>query len=86
MNQLTIRGFEPELSELIRSIAKKEAISMNQVVINLLKKATGIGQNKSSHCIGDSLNSFIGSWSLDEKESFDKSIAYFDKIDDDIWK
>ncbi|MCU7835967.1 MAG: hypothetical protein KZQ83_12045 [gamma proteobacterium symbiont of Taylorina sp.] len=86
MNQLTIRGFEPELSEFIRSIAKKEQISMNQAVINLLQKATGIGKKKSSNCIGNSLDSFIGSWSDNEKKSFDSTISYFDKIDDDMWK
>ena len=86
MNQLTIRGFEPELEEFIHNMAKKEGTSLNQVVIKLLCKATGVGKKKYKPCIGNSLDSFIGSWSIDDKRTFDSTVSFFEKIDDEMWK
>lgn len=38
MNQLTVRGFDDELSSAVRRLAKTEGVSLNQAALRLLKK------------------------------------------------
>ena len=42
MNQLTVRGFDDELSAIMRRLAKQEGISLNQAALRLLRKGAGI--------------------------------------------
>ena len=87
MNQLTLRGFEPELSDFIRKMAAQEGISLNQMAIKLLRKGAGIGsKNNTAKCVNDGLDNFIGSWSSEESKQFDKTVSQLRGIDDEIWK
>ena len=38
MNQLTVRGFDDELAERIRRVAKRDGTSLNQAALKLLRK------------------------------------------------
>ena len=42
MNQLTVRGFDDELAERIRRLAKREGTSLNQAALKLLRKGPGL--------------------------------------------
>jgi predicted nucleic acid-binding protein len=41
LRQLTIRGFDPEVEEHLRELARRERLSLNQAVMKLLRRATG---------------------------------------------
>ena len=41
MNQLTVRGFDDELSAAVIRLAKREGISLNQAALKLLRKGRG---------------------------------------------
>ena len=42
MNQLTVRGFDDELAERIRRLAKQDGTSLNQAALKLLRKGAGL--------------------------------------------
>ena len=42
MNQLTVRGFDDELAERIRRLAKRDGTSLNQAALKLLRKGAGL--------------------------------------------
>ena len=42
MNQLTVRGFDDELSDRLRGLARREGISLNQAALRLLRKGAGL--------------------------------------------
>jgi len=44
MNAITVRNLPPELARVIRQKAKREKISLNRVVIDLLEDAMGLGR------------------------------------------
>ena len=87
MNQLTIRGFNDELAESIRQLAKRDGISLNQAALKLLRKGAGLtdgGDNPKA--IGSSLDDLFGSWSHEEAESFNAALDIFEVVDESAWK
>ncbi|MBF0266694.1 MAG: hypothetical protein HQL46_15635 [Gammaproteobacteria bacterium] len=87
MNQLTVRGFNQELSDFIHNESKKRGVSLNQVVIKLLEQAAGLSNsNKNNNTIGDSLDDLIANWTEEECSQFNQSISDIRQIDDELWK
>ena len=85
MEQLTVRGFEPQLAEILKHISQEERISLSQAALRLMRKGAGL-QAKKDAGIGSQLDEFIGSWSAEEAESFEKQVRQLRTIDDEIWQ
>ena len=86
MNQLTVRGFDDELSSVMQSLAKREGISLNQAALRLLRKGAGLTDgNGNPNAIGSSLDDLFGVWSQDEAESFDAALEVFETVDESAW-
>jgi len=87
MQQLTVRGFDQELERRIRDLAKRTGISLNQAVLRLLRKGAGLEpQGGDPRVIGDGLNDLIGTWNDDEAAEFERVVADFSHIDEDMWR
>ena len=86
MSQLTVRGFDDELSTIMRRLAKREGISLNQAALRLLRKGAGLTDSKGNpNAIGLSLDDLFGVWSRDEAESFDAALEVFETVDESAW-
>ena len=86
MQQLTVRGFEPELSECIRRLAQEESISLNQVVLRLLRRGAGLeGDQSTADTVGSSLDHFIGSWTRQQADQMERALEDFEGIDESMW-
>ena len=75
VNQLTVRGFDDQLADGIRRLAKREGISLNQAALKLLRKGAGLadpGQGPDN--VGSSLDHLIGSWNDDEADELDATL------------
>ncbi len=86
MNQLTVRGFDDELADRIRRLAKRDGISLNQAALKLLRKGAGLtdpGQGPDT--VGSSLDHLIGSWNDDEADELDAALEEFEVIDGVAW-
>ena len=87
MNQLTVRGFDDELSASVRRLAKREGISLNQAALRLLRKGAGLADDKGNpNEIGSSLDDQFGIWSREEAEAFNAALAVFEIVDESAWK
>ena len=87
MNQLTVRGFDDELSAIIHRLARREGISLNQAALRLLRKGAGLTESKGNpNAIGASLDDLFGVWSRDEAERFDAALEVFETVDESAWK
>jgi len=85
--QLSLRGFDDELEWRIRETARREGISINRAVLQLLRNGAGIHHSgKSAAVVGDSLDHLIGQWSPDEAREFSKSIRPLEQIDKSFWE
>ena len=86
MNQLTVWGFDDELSAAVHRLAKTEGISLNQAALRLLKKGAGLTDSKENpHAIGSWLDDLFGTWSQGEAESFDTALEIFETVDESAW-
>ena len=87
MNQLTVRGFDDELSERIRRLAKRDGTSLNQAALKLLRKGAGLADPaQKADTVGASLDLLIGSWSDDEAAELDAALEEFEVIDEAAWQ
>jgi hypothetical protein len=76
--QYTIRGVPQEVDRALRTKAAQLKISLNQVVVNELTRAT-IGHSRKAD-----FSSLVGQWTPDPE--FDDVIASQRQIDWDKWK
>ena len=87
MQQLTVRGFDDELSAAIQGLAKREGISLNQAVLRLLRKGAGLADHGAGRAmVGSSLDHLFGSWTKAEADELDAALKEFDRIDEEMWK
>ncbi len=87
MNQLTVRGFDDELAERIRRLAKRDGTSLNQAALKLLRKGAGLADpGREPDTVGSSLDPLIGSWSDDEADELDAALEEFEVIDEAAWR
>ena len=87
MKQLTVRGFDDELSGAIRRLAEREGISLNQAVLRLLRKGAGLDKGAAGRGkVGNSLDHLFGSWTQAEADEMDEALKDFEKIDEEMWK
>ena len=81
MQQITIRGLEPEVERQIRRIARENQKSINQVVREILHK-----QFEQHRSPASSLKDLAGGWSPEDAEEFCRSIQSCERIDEEMWK
>lgn len=85
MKTVTIRGVDPELDHVIKSKARQENLSVNQWILQALKKVTGTGKDpvfKKHH----DLDALAGGWSEEDARLFQKNTEIFERIDEEVWK
>lgn len=86
MQQLTVRGFEDELSEAIRRFAQREGVSLNQAALRLLREGAGLSTTAGvDDTVGSSLDHLIGSWSHEEYLEVVAVLKELDVIDEEAW-
>ena len=87
MKQITVRGFEDELADRIRGLAKQDGTSLNQAALKLLRKGAGLADpGQGPDTVGSSLDHLIGSWSDDAAAELDATLEEFEVIDEAAWR
>ena len=87
MRQLTVRGFDDELSSEIQRLARREGISLNQAVLRLLRKGAGLTDGAAGRDkVGSSLDHLIGTWTQEQADELDEALQEFEKIDEELWR
>ena len=85
MKTITIRGIDTGLDQVIKSRAKENSLSINQWILQALRKVTGMGKEPVFKKHYD-LDTLAGGWSKEEAKAFQKNTQIFEKIDEDLWK
>ena len=86
MKTITIRGVDSQLDSLLKKTAKKEFLSVNQFLLNSLRKMMGLEKDNIHTKEYHDLDFLFGTWSEEEFIEFQKSQTDFNKIDEDLWK
>ena len=87
MNQLTVRGFDDDLSAYMQRLARREGISLNQAALRLLRKGAGLSDGRGRPgTIGPSLDHLFGVWTAAEADEIDSALEEFNTIDQTAWR
>lgn len=87
MNQLTIRGFGDDLRREIEALARERGISLNRAAVLLIRRGAGLDDDQArANVIGDSLDEFIGSWTVEDEAAFLGSIGATEQVDHELWR
>jgi hypothetical protein len=84
MKTITIRGIDDHLNQALKAKAAKENQSLNQCVLQALKKMTGIDK-KPLFTKHHDLDHLAGGWDADETKAFLEHTKIFEEIDKDVW-
>lgn len=75
MRQITIRNFGADCEIALNAVAVERGWSLNRAAVYLPRKGAGLPENVGAQPVGNSLDEFIGSWSIAESKAFDKRVA-----------
>ncbi len=81
MPQYTIRSVPEAIDRELRQRARKAGVSLNQAVIDTIKRGLGVAGSDVTY---DDLDDLIGTWQPDDL--FDRAIADQDTVDPDEWR
>ena len=79
--QYTIRAVPDAIDRALRQRAKREAKSLNAVVVEALARSLELDAKPVEYT---DLDHLIGTWQDDP--GFDRAVADFERVDEDAWK
>jgi len=82
MKQLSIRNVNPQLAAALEAERRARDISLNETVLDLLRRALGLVDEPYDN----GLEALSGSWSDDDFAEFTTAVATFNEIDENLWQ
>ena len=85
MSTMTLRGLDDALANTLKQLARQEGVSLNTLVLRLIREATGFDKRKRTTVYHD-LDALAGTWTAEEEADFNGAIQPLETIDQEIWK
>lgn len=83
MKYVTIRNLPPQVADALEREKQRKHKSLNQTTIELLAQALGVSRQSKQ---GNGLASLAGGWTEQQWESFEKSVAVTEQVDEGLWR
>lgn len=83
MNQITVRGIDPEIEQKIRKMARDSRQSINNILVEIIRQKF---QNKKHSPPAETLKQLAGGWSRQDALTFLNSINSCEQIDQEMWQ
>jgi hypothetical protein len=83
--QLTIR-FDRDLERTLREEARREGVSLNRAAVRFIRKGAGLDRIERSDVVASSLDHLAGTWPQEDADAFDRAMAVFERVDEDLWR
>jgi hypothetical protein len=85
MTTMTLRGIDDTLATSLKELARNEGISLNALVLRIMREATGVEKRKRSALHHD-LDSLAGTWSADDEAAFRSATNSLEAVDEELWR
>jgi len=85
MKSITIHGVDDPLSELIKSKAQSDGLSINQTIKRILESSLGVKPRQAGGKRGD-FEEFCGIWTEVDLAEFKENAKEFRKVDPGDWR
>lgn len=83
MKALTIRNVDPRLASALTRETKRRGTSLNQTVLDLLRRGLGVDTSAPRT---NGLEKLAGRWTNEEFEEFEANVAMFEHVDPELWR
>lgn len=83
MKQLSVRNVGDDLERALRKEQKARGYSLNQTVLDLLRRALGLAPGA---VYDNGLGKLAGTWSEKDVKRFKADTAGFERIDKELWR
>jgi plasmid stability protein len=83
MSYLTVRNLPAELTRALQEEKRRRGTSLNQVVIDLLRQALGLGWGEPRR---NGLEKLAGDWTQEDLKAFEEATAVFEAVDEGLWR
>ena len=83
MQHLTVRNIPPDLAVALEAEKHRRWLSLNQMVIELLRQSLGVGRGRKR---SNGLARLAGTWTAEEHEQFAAAVAVTEQIDEELWR
>ena len=80
---ITVRNIPSDLAKRLEKLARERDTSLNKLVLELLRRATGLTKAGAS---SNEFDKFAGTWTQAEYDGFMGSLREQRKIDPKAWK
>ena len=80
---ITIRNVPPDISRELKKELRRRGVSLNQAVLDLLRRALGLGPDGR---FDNGLGRLAGSWTQEDLTRFEEATALFEQIDEELWQ
>ncbi len=80
---LTVRGVPEDLSRALEDEKRRQGESLNQTVINLLRRALGLEGGGS---YDNGLSQLAGTWSDEDLREFEEATSFLGEVDEELWR
>ena len=86
LKNMALRGLDPELADRLQQAAKQEDKSVNQFVLETMRKRLGLEKEKRFTALHHEMDHLFGKWSEQEFEEIQSKINTERKIDEELWR
>lgn len=83
MKALTVRNVDARLASALAREAKRRGTSLNQTVLDALRRGLGIDTSAPRT---NGLEKLAGTWTAEELAELDGNVALFEGIDPELWR
>jgi len=83
---MSLRGVDEELTARLKSEAAESGKSVNQLVLELLRRHAGLEKTKRFTRAHDDLDHLFGAWSEEEHDRIQGTIDENRTVDDELWR
>ncbi len=85
MKNMTLRGIDPLLSELLVKTAQRQGKSINQFILDTVKEQLGLHKGKRRSGEHHDLDHLFGRWTDEEWRQVQGKIDAERRIDPELW-
>jgi plasmid stability protein len=86
MGSISIRGVDEQLAALLKQQATTAQKSVNQLILEILRKHVGIDKEKKFTQEYHDLDQIFGTWTEDEFQKIQGKIDTERQVDSELWK
>jgi plasmid stability protein len=80
---LTVRNLPPDVATELERERKRQGASLNQTVVEALRRGLGLGQERKSNGLG----ALGGKWTEEEFAAFEESVRELgEQVDEELWR